>query len=98
MNLRLTAAAAVLSLGLGLGAAVTTPASAHTLAQGKPYGCQINQQVCATPGASQPPPSYLPQTGGAVHGGGIPVNPALPIAGLLLTLAGVGVRRAVRRR
>jgi hypothetical protein len=98
MNLRLTAGAAVLSLGLGLGAAVATPASAQSLAQGKPYGCQISSQVCATPEASQPPPSFLPQTGGAANAGGLPINPALPVAGLALTLAGIGVRRVVRRR
>jgi hypothetical protein len=88
------------SLGLLFGAAVSTPASAHSLAQGNPYGCQINQQVCTTPGAGRTgaPPSQLPQTGGAVQGGGFSGDLALPAAGLALALAGLGVRRIARRR
>jgi hypothetical protein len=107
MKIRLAAGAAVLSLSMGLGAALATPVSAHTLAKGKPYGCQINQQACATPGASgasqaptsnQPPPAQLPTTGGAMHGSGLSGDIALPAVGLALALAGLGVRRTARRR
>lgn len=101
MKIRLTAGAVVLSLGLGLGVILSTPASAHTLTKGKPYGCQINNKACATVGPQQGtpsiPPQQLPQTGGAVHGGGISGDTVLPIAGVALALAGFGLRRVTRR-
>jgi hypothetical protein len=84
-------------------------ASAHTLAKGKSYGCQIhpNAKVCkkapkpvkgVVTGVSQAPVVTLPQTGGANPQPGNGWLPLLALAAVALLGGGRILRTASRRR
>jgi hypothetical protein len=88
VNIRTRTSALLLAATVATSAGVlATPASAQSLHQGKPYGCQINPnaQGCNTTPVTTPP-STLPSTGGAANlPGSNPAGGLLAALGLLLT-------------
>jgi hypothetical protein len=98
----LVAIAAVLVLSV-TSMTAGSPASARTLGQGHPYGCQINPSACASGHAANTAlPSQLPSTGGAAKA--LPATVStngmwlIPLAALTLLLALSFVRRSAFRR
>ncbi len=92
--------------------AMGSPVSAHTVNQGKPYGCQINPKQAVCQKAPQPTISggnvtRVSTTGGQAptalpaSGGGAPAVPAFDLgallAGAVLTVLGFAVRRRATR-